>query len=85
MWSVDGKDLKEPADIRKRAVDFYSALYTCEYQENSALAHEFYDGLPRVPNEIIAELEQPLTLAEMYSAVMSMANGKAPGIDGIPI
>ncbi len=30
-----------------------------------------------------AELEMPLSVHELYSAVQGMANGLAPGIDGI--
>lgn len=77
--------MEKPEDIRKRALGFYSSLYTCEFQENSNLAQEFYNGLPKVPDKLNVDLEQPLTLPELYSAVMSLANGKSPCIDGIPI
>lgn len=77
--------MTEPSKICKGAVDFYSNLYASEYQEDLNIAQKFFEGLPKVPAEINTKLEQPLLLPELYSAVMSMANGKAPGIDGIPI
>ncbi len=49
------------------------------------ILHKFFEGLPKVTAEINAVLEQPLSLPELYSAVMNMANGKALGIDGIHI
>lgn len=85
MLDNNGKVLIEPAEIRKRAIDFYSDLYASEYQENLNITHKFFEGLSEVPAEINAALEQPLNLFELHSAVMSMASGKAPGIDGIPI
>lgn len=84
LW--DNNDvLIEPAEIRRRTVEFYSALYASDYQEDPNIAHKFFEGLPKVPAEMNAVLEQPLSLPELCSAVMNMANGKAPGIDGIPI
>lgn len=41
--------------------------------------------VPQVEMEANAELERPLSVHELYSAVQGMANGLAPGIDGIPI
>ncbi|KAL0153370.1 hypothetical protein M9458_051289, partial [Cirrhinus mrigala] len=44
----------------------------------------FYEGLPKVPEGINAELEKPFTKGELYDALKTMECGKAPGIDGIP-
>lgn len=41
--------------------------------------------VPQVQMEANAELERPLTVRELYSAVQGMANGLALGIDGIPM
>lgn len=41
--------------------------------------------VPQVQMEANAELERPLSVHELYSAVQGMANGLAPGIDGIPM
>lgn len=35
--------------------------------------------------EANAEVERPLSVHELYSAVQGMVNGLAPGIDGIPM
>lgn len=35
--------------------------------------------------EAKSEVERPLSVPDLYSAVQGMANGLAPGIDGIPM
>lgn len=40
------------------------------------------DALPQYP--VLEELDQPPTMEELKKALTCMANGKAPGVDGIP-
>ncbi|KAI4876819.1 hypothetical protein NFI96_007221, partial [Prochilodus magdalenae] len=78
-------ELTEPVGIRKWAVQFYSELYRCERKEDRELAAGFYAGLPRVPEQLNAELERPLGEQELHAALQSMEGGTAPGIDGLPV
>ncbi len=45
----------------------------------------FFEGLPILDEESNEDLKFPLTVQELYIALMSMENGKSPGIDGLPI
>ncbi|KAL6491421.1 hypothetical protein MHYP_G00017660 [Metynnis hypsauchen] len=85
LRSEDGQELIEPVDIRKRAVRFYSELYGSEFKENGELASGFYAGLPKVSEQLNAELERPLDEPELHAALQSMKVGTAPGIDGLPV
>ena len=84
LLSDDGQELTEPSQIRKRAVDFYSALYRSEYKEHEKYA-VFCDNLPQVSTRSNANLGKPLSLQELHSALMNMQGGKAPGIDGLTV
>ncbi|KAG1925668.1 hypothetical protein F2P79_025375 [Pimephales promelas] len=80
-----GQELTEPADIRNRAVEFFSDLYKSELKEWGADADNFLDGLPKVDEESNNDLQQTLSVQELYTAMMSIENGKSPGIDGLPV
>ncbi len=80
-----GQESTEPADIRSCAVGFYSDLYKSELVEWGADPDHFLEGLPKVDEESNNELQQTLSFQELYSAMMSMENGKSPGIDGLTV
>lgn len=46
---------------------------------------KFVSSLPKVNEDSYAELICPLTIDELFSALQSMKNGKAPGLDGLPV
>ncbi len=85
LRSTTGQELTEPADIRSCAVGFYSDLYKSELIEWGADADHFLEGLPKVDEESNNELQQTLSLHELHAAMMSMENGKSPGIDGLTV
>lgn len=85
LRSIDGKELTKISDIRRRAVNFYEELYASEHEENVFLAQKFYKDLPQVPKESFEELMKPLSKEEMHISLQSFKNGKAPGIDGLPV
>lgn len=85
MRSDTGQVLSESTAIRKHAVGFYSSLFTSEIEEEQEVSHAFYEGLPKVEQESIAELEAAVSPGELYAALQSLENGKAPGIDGFPV
>ncbi len=45
----------------------------------------FFEELPKVSEDSNAVLKRAISLAELHEALQSMENGKAPGIDGIPV
>ncbi|KAJ3582861.1 hypothetical protein NHX12_000164, partial [Muraenolepis orangiensis] len=85
MRSDTGQILSESTDIRRHAVGFYSSLFQSELGEEQEVSHGFYEGLPKVEQESSAELEADVSLDELHTALQSMENGKAPGIDGLPV
>uniref|UniRef100_A0A3B5PPF5 Reverse transcriptase domain-containing protein n=1 Tax=Xiphophorus maculatus TaxID=8083 RepID=A0A3B5PPF5_XIPMA len=83
--SEDGKELTDPTELRKRAVDFFSTLYASEFKEDSVITEEFFKDLQKVSDQDNLILEHALTLEELQEALLSMENGKAPGIDGLSV
>lgn len=47
--------------------------------------HRYSEQVAQVEMEAGVELERPLTAHELYFAVQGLANGHAPGTDGIPV
>jgi len=85
LFSETGFLESDPIEIRKRANNFYEKLYSCEHREDRVVEQCFYEGLPKVSEETNAELKRAISLGELHEALQSMENGKAPGIDGIPV
>lgn len=83
--SKTGQELKEPADIRRRAVQFYAELYKDEHKEDKELAASFYKGLSNISKGSKEKLDKPLSGHELSAALMDMKPGKAPGVDGLPV
>ena len=80
-----GQTITEPSQIRKRAVHFYSSLYSSEYEEQEAQVEGFSNGLPQVSDEINAQLSRPLEIQELVAALQGMQGRRAPGIDGLSV
>ena len=78
-------ELKKPEEIRRCFSTFYADLYRSEYQEQQELFYSFCETLPRIPENIAVELEEPLTLHDLATALQGLKRGKAPGNDGIPV
>ena len=85
LLSDTGQEIMEPRQIRRRAVEFYSSLYSSEYEEQEALQEEFLSGLPQVSEETNSCLEAPIQLQEVHAALQSMQGRRAPGIDGLTV
>ncbi len=49
------------------------------------LSSVFFEELPKVSEDSNAALKRAISLGELHEALQSMENGKAPGIDGIPV
>uniref|UniRef100_A0A3Q3B436 Reverse transcriptase domain-containing protein n=1 Tax=Kryptolebias marmoratus TaxID=37003 RepID=A0A3Q3B436_KRYMA len=85
LLSDAGQQLSEPGQIRRRAVEFYRSLYNSEQKENEELFGEFCHELPQVSEETNSELERPLGLQELHTALLGMQGQKSPGIDGLTV
>ena len=85
LRSADGSELKasSPLNIRRRAAEFFSQLYTCEYSDNPDGLTLFLSNLPQITDQKRAEMGQPITMQELTVAQEGMKNGRAP--DGIPV
>lgn len=55
--SDSGQELRDTNKIRRRAACFYSELYSDEYEDNIELFEYFCGELPKVPEEVNAEVE----------------------------
>jgi len=69
-------------NIRRQAVEFYSALYSSEYKDDEELLNSF---LPQVSEDSNLLVGGPLHLQQLTTALQSMTAGKTPGIDGLPV
>ena len=85
LRSESGSTVTGTPEIRRYATSFYKELFKEEYVEDAELAESFHDGLPQVNDRDNAVLNRELSLNELYTALMSLGNGKAPGIDGLPV
>lgn len=56
-----------------------------EVQKCNDKSDAFYRGLQKVSAESNSALTDCLTLQELHRALMSLENGKSPGIDGLPV
>lgn len=74
--SAAGQELKQPQEIRRRILTFYADLYKREYQEHQGLFHPLGGVLPRVPENIAAELEEALTLQDLSTALQGLTEAR---------
>ncbi|KAI4874448.1 hypothetical protein NFI96_005558 [Prochilodus magdalenae] len=80
-----GDLLSEPAEIRKRTVSFFSKLYDSEQSGAPELEESFLHKLPKLTWRSAEMLDRALSLDELYTALQGMENGRAPGINGLPV
>ncbi|KAK3575576.1 hypothetical protein QTP86_030436 [Hemibagrus guttatus] len=70
---------------RKKKVRFYSKLYSSEWSGAQIVEESFLKNLPKLSEQAARELVGELTLAEFHKALQGMENGRAPGMDGLPV
>ncbi|KAI3352308.1 hypothetical protein L3Q82_005171 [Scortum barcoo] len=85
LHSDNGSSLTDATEIRRYATGFYRDLFKTESVEDPELDSTFLSDLPQVGDSSDSLLSADLTLDELHVALMSLANGKAPDIDGIPV
>ena len=81
----NGRVFTKREDLAKICLDFYSDLYKLKGVSEPAI-QEILEDFPVTFTDAMNEtLEQEITVEELASVIRSMAKGKAPGHDGIPI
>uniref|UniRef100_A0A3B5PV23 Reverse transcriptase domain-containing protein n=1 Tax=Xiphophorus maculatus TaxID=8083 RepID=A0A3B5PV23_XIPMA len=85
LLSDTGQHLSEPGQIRRRAVEFYHSLFRSEYDESERMMEEFCEELPQIYKETSTDLERPLGIQELHTALQSMQGQKSPGVDGLTV
>lgn len=65
---------------------FYCNLYALEVQLDVERCASFLHSLalPKLDEQDIADLENPMSVEELKSAVKSLNKGKSPGLNGLP-
>ena len=80
-----GRIFTKSEELGQICLDFYQDLYQHKGVSEEAI-REILEGLPRTFTEDMnTSLSKEITEAELSAAVQSMAKGKAPGHDGIPM
>ncbi|KAI3352572.1 hypothetical protein L3Q82_005508 [Scortum barcoo] len=74
LLSDTWQELMEPSQIRRRADEFYSSLYSSECEEEDTLQEEFCSELPQVSTETNSQLE---------SHCKACRDGELPAFDGL--
>ncbi|KAI4881395.1 hypothetical protein NFI96_008702 [Prochilodus magdalenae] len=85
VWTESGDLLSEPAEICKWTVSFFSKLYDSEQSGAPELEESFPHKLPKLTRRSAETLDRALSLDELYTALQGVENGRAPGIDGLPV
>lgn len=80
----DGGLISDPEGMVEVASGFFEEAFGERTVDDSG-AGRFLGGLRgRVPGVVAENLERPVTMAEVESAMMGLPAGKVPGIDGLP-
>ncbi|KAL7838883.1 hypothetical protein AOLI_G00272870 [Acnodon oligacanthus] len=79
----DGGVSTDVPDMRKHAVDFYSALCTAELCDSVTVLHSFFKDSHNWTDSR-TELDSHLTLQDFTAAVGQLNTGRSPCIDGLP-
>lgn len=84
--STSGNLTTDPLEINNSFRNFYEMVYKSEYTEKGELT-QFIEQLQfqKITEEKKNELDSPLTITELCTAIRDLNSGKAPGPDGLPI
>lgn len=83
----DGSLITTREGIAQEQMDFYSKLYGTEGETDPEawLEGEDLEDLPKISEDMVKMLENPITVKELGKALGKMKNGKTPGTDGFPV
>jgi len=80
---TDNGDITDSKDILSECCSFYSTLYS-EKQVDTGLIDYFLSDVPRLEESDKELCDGLITYDECVFALSRMANGKSPGLDGLP-
>lgn len=73
----------EQADIEHAFRGFYETLFSVHPSDVNKFKEEFLNAMPRLGDDIRANLEAPITINEVKKAIDDLSPGKTPGPDGL--
>lgn len=78
--------INDPIKINSEFSSFYSNLYKSEANVDIVVIQSFLSQLeiPKISPDIANSLDEPISLEEIASCILTMKNNKAPGPDGFP-
>ena len=86
LYDEKNQVMYKQEQITQRLTDFWGSLYTSKQSAlNLELCNKFTDGLPKLPSAEKQDLDQEISGINCYEALNTMADGKAPGEDGITV
>lgn len=85
--TANGDKTSDPQIINTLFESYYTQLYSSECLVTNGSFQDFFDQLtlPSLSEDAKADLDSPITSAEISEAIDKMKGGKAPGPDGLPI
>lgn len=81
IWLQNGQITADHLQINEIFREFYTQLYTSESQSDHNAIFDFLNTLntPILSLDFRKRLEEPISQAEIASAILSMQSGKCPG------
>ena len=84
IQNKEGEITREPKEINNVLSGFWGELYSAKQKElNPGVIETYLEGLPKISETQLGNLEKELTLEECEKALYTMVDGKAPGEDGL--
>ena len=83
--SPPGVILTDPKSINETFTKFYSDLYASDHPQTSTASALNNIEFPRVDGELVRGLANPVSAAEIISAIGTLQSGKSPGSDGFTV
>ncbi|KAL7825670.1 hypothetical protein SRHO_G00334080 [Serrasalmus rhombeus] len=83
--SESGDLVSEPSEICQQTVSFFSKLFESEWASCRDVEERFFPLQARITQQSATLLDAELSLEELHEALHGMENGRAPGIDGLPV
>ena len=78
-----GRTINDEKQILKEIRLFYEQLYTSSVKSDTSYIKKLKD-IPQVPKDKVKELDSPITVQELGTALFAMPNNKCSGTDGLP-
>lgn len=83
--STPGVIITDPKSINETFTKFYSDLYASDHPQTSTASTLNTIEFPRVDEELVENLANPISTAEVINAISSLQSGKSPGPDGYSV